>query len=450
MASIQSSSSSSVATRDARDSRDAIESAAGVFRRNGLGEVVVDSATLSDLYAAMCTEISNLGAINEKIVLPQRKFNQSVLSGLSRLGFQTYLGRRLTELLSFSDELFCKHLFTSTVGTTRNPSVGRREDYQTEDAFKAALNENKPWCVLSWVREKTLDDALFLELVRATRHLLGSWVFRVFGTRDLSETRTITIKGKETKVARCDPQRAEFRLGTRHIASERTCAFASALIEAYDYIVRFSPTLTEFDFIKAAAQTCKQEREAFKREQYAARNGAVTRNGHTVLSKSASPASSTPASPAPKAKPAPKPVYHTGPTAPAPKVNKWSERKVVIDAELAAKQAKENAERVAREARETAERALKEAQAAEIAAKAAAEAAEAATFTKAKGSPRAHREEAAPVVSEPTQSSNGFAALAVDDESEPEVQPLNQKGMRFEQSAKSKRVKGKQVKGDRH
>jgi hypothetical protein len=41
MASIQSSSSSSVATRDARDSRDAIESAAGVFRRNGLGEVVV-------------------------------------------------------------------------------------------------------------------------------------------------------------------------------------------------------------------------------------------------------------------------------------------------------------------------------------------------------------------------------------------------------------------------
>jgi hypothetical protein len=265
----------------------------------------------------------------------------------------------------------------------------------------------------------------------------------VFGTRDLSETRTVTIKGKETNVVRCDPQRAEFRLGTRHIASERTCDFASALIEAYDYIVRFSPTLTEFDFIKAAAQTCKQERDAFKREQYAARNGTVTRNGHTILSKSASPASSAPASPATKAKPAPKPVYYTGPTAPAPTVNKWSERKVAIDAELAAKQAKENAERVARDARETAERALKEAQAAEIAAKAAAEAAEAATFTKAKGSPKARHEETAPVVSEPAQSSNGFAALAVDDESEPEVQPLNQKGMRFEQPAKSKQVKSK-------
>jgi hypothetical protein len=436
MAAIQSSSSSpSVATRDARDSRDAIESAAGVFRRNGLGEVVVDSATLSDLYAAMCTEISNLGAINEKTVLPQRKFNQSVLSGLSRLGFQTYLGGRLAELLSFSDELFCKHLITSTVGATRNPSVGRREDYQTEDAFKAALNENKPWCVLSWVREKTLDEIPFLELVRATRHLLGSWVFRVFGTRDLSETRTVTIKGKETKVVRCDPQRAEFRLGTRRIASERTCDFASALIEAYDYIVRFSATLVEFDFIKAAAQTCKQERDAFKREQYAARNGAVTRNGQTILSKSASPASSAPASPAPKAKPAPKPVYYTGPVASAPTVNKWSERKVAIDADLAAKQAKEEAER-----------ALKDAQVAEArakaAAQAAAEAAEAATFTKAKGSPKAHREETAPVVSEPTQSSNGFAALAVD-ESEPDVQPLNQKGMRFEQPAKSKQVKSK-------
>lgn len=285
MAAIQSTSSSTVATRDAtvsngsvapRDasvSRNSIESAAGAFRRNGLGEVVVDASTLSDVYAAMCTEVSNLSAVTEKTVPPQRKFNQSVLSGLSRLGFQSFLATRLSELLSFADEQFAQHLFTATVGATRNPSIGRRDDYQSEDAFKVALNENKPWCVLSWVREKTLDDAPFLELVRITRHLLGSWVFRVFGTRDLSETRTITIKGKETKVLRCNPERVEFRLGTRRIASEHTAAFAAALIEAYDYIVRFSPNLTEFDFIKTAAQTCKQEREQFKRDQYATRNG---------------------------------------------------------------------------------------------------------------------------------------------------------------------------------
>jgi hypothetical protein len=269
----------------------------------------------------------------------------------------------------------------------------------------------------------------------------------VFGTRDLSETRTITIKGKETKVLRCNPERAEFRLGTRRIASEHTAAFAAALIEAYDYIVRFSPALTEFDFIKTAAQTCKQERETFKREHYAARNGTVTRNGQTILSKSASPASSAPASPATKAKPAPKPVFYTGPAAPAPTVNKWSERKTVIDAELAAKQAKEEAERVAREAREAAERA-------EAAAKAAAEAAEAATFTKAKGSPKARREDPTPVVAKPSESTNGFAALASDDEdedqAEPDVQPLNQKGMRFEQTKQTTKQTAKQGKTKRH
>jgi len=438
MAAIQSSSSStSVASCDAT-----IESAAAGFRRNGLGEVVVDNTTLENLYAAMCTEVSNLSATTEKTVPPQRKFNQTVLSGLSRIGFQNYLKTRLTTLLAFSQEKFAQHLFSATVGATRNPSVGRRDDYQSDDAFKTALNENKPWCILHWVREKTLDDVPFVELVRATRHLLGSWVFRVFNTRDLSETRTVTIKGKETKVSVCDPLRAEFRLGTRRIASERTCDFAAALIEAYDYIVRFSPALTEFDFIKTAAQTCKQEREQFKREHYADRNGAVSRNGQTVLSKSASPSSSVPASPATKAKPAPKPVYYTGPVAPAPKTNKWTERKVVIDAELAAKRAKEDAERVALEANEVQKRA-------EAAVKAAEEAAEAATYTKTKGSPKSRRADPAPAVAQPVESKNGFAALASGDETEepeePAVQPLNQKGMRFEQTTQAKKGKNKRA-----
>jgi len=446
MAAIQSSSSStsvascdvSVAPRDVPVStRDVIESAAAAFRRNGLGEVVVDNTTLENLYAAMCTEVSNLSATTEKTVPPQRKFNQTVLSGLTRIGFQNYLKTRLDTLFAFSQEKFAQHLFSATVGATRNPSVGRRDDYQSDDAFKTALNENKPWCILHWVREKTLDDVPFVELVRATRHLLGSWVFRVFNTRDLSETRTVTIKGKETKVSVCDPLRAEFRLGTRRIASERTCDFAAALIEAYDYIVRFSPALTEFDFIKTAAQTCKQERTQFNR----ARANAI-RNG-------ASP-SSVPASPATKPKADNKPVYYTGPVAPAPTTNKWTERKVVIDAELAAKRAKEEAERVALEAIEAQKRA-------EAAAKAAEEAAEAATYNKTKGSPKSRRADPAPAVAQPVESKNPFAALAQDDETEallgnesdqpeePAVQPLNQKGMRFEQPKQTKKGKSKRA-----
>ena len=416
MNSVSTSSSSSVATRDI------IESATSAFRRSGFGEIPIDTATLENLFSAMCCEISNLSVVSEKTVPPQQKFNQTVVSGLTQLGFQDYLAK-FTSLLSFSDEAFAEHLFTATIGNARNPSVGKRADYPTDDEFSAALTENKPWCVMPWVREKTLDDVPFLELVRATRHLLGFWVFRVFGTRDLSETRTVTVKGKQSSVSVCNPDRVEFRIGTRRIASERTCDFATALCDTYDYIVRFSANLSEFNFIKTAAQTCKQEREAFKTQQRSAKIAQYSSQ------QSVQNTTKSQAKPSKPSKPS-KPTFYSGPVASAPKQNIWSDRKVVVDAK--------SAERVAQRAMQdaiAAEAIAADAIAAEALAKSAAEAVDAATFTMIKGSSQTKSVNKS-VDSAVVESLQSVENVESDDsESAPAIQPLNQKGLRFQQTA---------------
>lgn len=428
--------SGNAATSANAATRGNIKAFAGEFRRGGFGQQTVENATLRQLMAALCCEYDNLSQTSEKTVPPQAKFNQTVLAGFNRLRIPHFVGL-LESLLSFADEQFAQNLLNSIIADARNPSVGKREDYQDEASFKAALADNKPWCILAWCREKMLDDVPAVELVRAIRHLLGFMCYRVFRTRDLSETKTITIKGKETKVHVCNPDRAEFRVGNRTISSEKTRDFASFLIDAYDFILGFSAELKEFDFIKEAASTCKREREAFKAERAARQDGA------TVLSKNASPANQRKekvvAKPAPKSMPV---QYYRGPVGMPPAVNPWSQRKEANDAQLAAAEAKAHAERAQKEAQEALERAQKAQEEVERREREMREAQEA-------------QERALKAADDAaTLATNPFNALATEDsqdpqveesqveESTPEVQPLNQKGQRFTQSDKRGSKKG--------